>query len=132
MLAHFDDAIFYAYTTAIDTIASEFQRRGWCDGTVGIEYWSINPGPPLLREVADAIAARGAKIVAGDWVVNRVRAIKSPAEIDRVRRGAQIADEAFEQVLERDPARHDRAADLGPRRPGDGRPRRRARRPCGR
>jgi Xaa-Pro aminopeptidase len=99
MLAHFDDAIFYAYTTAIDTIASEFQRRGWCDGTVGIEYWSINPGPPLLREVADAIAARGAKIVAGDWVVNRVRAIKSPAEIDRVRRGAQIADEAFEQVL---------------------------------
>ena len=50
--------------------------------------------------MADAIAARGAKVVAGDWVVNRVRAVKSPAEIERVRRGAQIADEAFEQVLD--------------------------------
>ena len=132
MLAHFDDAIFYAYTTAIDTIASEFQRRGWCDGTVGIEYWSINPGPPLLREVADAIAARGAKIVAGDWVVNRVRADQvarrdrpgAPRRADR-RRGVRAG-------ARRDPARHDRAADLGPRRPGDGRPRRRAAPPCGR
>jgi Xaa-Pro aminopeptidase len=99
-LAHFDDAIFYAYTTAVDTIAGEFARRGWCDGTVGVEYWSINPGPPLLRQVADALAARGANVVAGDWVVNRVRAVKSAAEIERVRRGAQIADEAFLQVLD--------------------------------
>ena len=75
-LAHFDDAIFYAYTTAIDTIAKRFKRRGWCDGTVGVEYWSINPGPPLLRQVADALASRGANVVAGDWVVNRVRAVQ--------------------------------------------------------
>jgi Xaa-Pro aminopeptidase len=99
-LAHFDDAIFYSYTTAVDTIANEFQRRGWCDGTIGVEYWSINPGPPLLREVADALAARGGNVVAGDWVVNRVRAVKSPAELERVRRASQIADEAFLQVLD--------------------------------
>jgi Xaa-Pro aminopeptidase len=99
-LAHFDDAIFYAYTTAIDTIADEFARRGWCDGTVGVEYWSINPGPPLLRQVADALASRGAKVVAGDWVVNRVRAVKTPVELERVRRAAAIADDAFEQVLD--------------------------------
>ena len=98
-LALYDDAIFYAYPTAIDTIGDEFKRRGWCDGTIGVEYWSINPGPPLLREVAAALEARGAKVVAGDWVVNRVRAVKSPVEIDRMRRAAQIADEAFEQVL---------------------------------
>ena len=40
-LAHFDDAIFYSYTTATETIASEFQRRGWCDGTIGVEYLSL-------------------------------------------------------------------------------------------
>ncbi len=98
-LAHFDDAIFYSYATAVDAIAADFKRRGWCDGTVGIEFWSINPGPPLLRQVADAIGANGATIVDGDWVVNRVRAVKSAAEIDRLRRAATIADEAFEEVM---------------------------------
>ena len=50
--------------------------------------------------MADALASRGANVVAGDWVVNRVRAVKTPVELERVRRAAAIADDAFEQVLD--------------------------------
>ena len=50
--------------------------------------------------MADALAGHGANVVAGDWVVNRVRAVKTPAELERVRRASQIADDAFLQVLD--------------------------------
>jgi Xaa-Pro aminopeptidase len=37
--------------------------------------------------------------VDGDWIVDRVRAIKSPAELDCVRRAAAIVDDAFAELL---------------------------------
>ncbi len=93
--AHFDDAIFFTYETAVETVAAEFARRGWTGGTVGLERYSRSPAPPLLDAVAGKLAARGARIVDGDWVVDRVRLVKSPAEVERVRRAAAIADSAF-------------------------------------
>ena len=45
--------------------------------------------------MAEAIAATGARVVDGDWMVDRVRLVKSPAELERVRRAAEIVDAAF-------------------------------------
>jgi ectoine hydrolase len=98
--AVFDDAIFYRYEDALDSIARAFADRGWTAGSVGIEWWTQSPGGPLVRETADRLGALGARIVDGDWIVDRVRAVKSDAEIECVRRAAEIVDVAFADLLE--------------------------------
>jgi len=98
--AVFDDAVFYRYEEALDSIARAFRDRGWVEGSVGIEWWTQSPGAPLVRETAERLGALGARIVAGDWIVDRVRAVKSDAELDCVRRAAAIVDVAFADLLE--------------------------------
>ena len=98
--AVFDDAVFYRYEEALDSIARAFRDRGWVEGSVGIEWWTQSPGAPLVRETAERLGALGARIVAGDWIVDRVRAVKSDAELDCVRRAAAIVDAAFADLLE--------------------------------
>jgi Xaa-Pro aminopeptidase len=98
--AHFDDAVFFDYSTALDTIVDAFHANGWTGGTVGIERWTPTPGAPLVAETADRLAAAGAAIVDGDWIVDRVRLVKSPAEMERVRRAGDIVDTAFESLAE--------------------------------
>ncbi len=98
--AHFDDAVFFDYSTALDTIVDAFRANGWTGGTVGIERWTPTPGAPLVAETADRLAAAGAAIVDGDWIVDRVRLVKSPAEMERVRRAGEIVDTAFESLAE--------------------------------
>jgi Xaa-Pro aminopeptidase len=93
--ACFDDAIFFTYETALETVASEFRRRGWTDGSVGFEWYSKSPSGPLLREAAGRLEAEGASIVSGDWIVDRVRLVKSPLELECVQRAAGIVDSAF-------------------------------------
>ena len=93
--AHFDEAVFYRYDDAVATVAGAIQERGWAGGSVGIERWTQSPGAPLVDEVAEAIAATGARVVDGDWTVDRVRLVKSPAELERVRRAGEIVDAAF-------------------------------------
>jgi Xaa-Pro aminopeptidase len=96
--ALFDDAVFFTYADCVETVAGAFGDRGWTAGTVGIEWWTIAPGPPLVRDLAGQIAAKGARLVSGDWVVDRVRAVKSAAEIECVRRAGAIVDAAFEEI----------------------------------
>jgi ectoine hydrolase len=96
--AHFDDAIFFTYETALDTVASAFAARAWTDGTVGIEWHSRSPSGPLIGEVAERLRAAGAQVVPGDWIVDRVRLVKSPLELRCVRRAAEIVDTAFLEI----------------------------------
>jgi Xaa-Pro aminopeptidase len=93
--ARFDDAVFFTYETALETVADAFAARGWTEGTVGIEWHSSSPSGPLRQRLADVLRARGAEIVAGDWIVDRVRLVKSPAELECVRRAAEIVDAAL-------------------------------------
>lgn len=95
-----DEAVFYRYEDALDSITTAFRERHWNEGTIGIEWWTQTPGAPLVRETADRLAALGARIVDGDWIVDRVRAIKSQAEIEVIRRAADIVDLAFADLLE--------------------------------
>jgi len=98
--ALFDDAVFYRYDDAIESIVAAFQRREWIKGTIGIEWWTQTPGGPLVRETAERLAAVGASIADGDWIVDRVRAVKSEAELSYIRRAAEIVDNAFADLLE--------------------------------
>jgi Xaa-Pro aminopeptidase len=99
-IALFDDGVFYRYEDALDAIARAFHERGWHEGSVGIEWWTQTPGAPLVRETAGRLEALGARIVDGDWTVDRVRALKSEAELAYVRRAAEIVDAAFADLLE--------------------------------
>jgi len=100
MTALFDDAVFFTYETAVATVADAFRTRGWTHGTVGVEWHSRSPAGPLIHAVAAALRERGAGIVSGDWIVDSVRAVKSPAELRTVRAAAAIADRAFLEIRE--------------------------------
>ena len=76
-VALFDDAVFYDYATAVDELCAAIVERGWASATIGVERWTASPGAPLVDRIADEIAARGASVVAGDWIVDRVRLVKS-------------------------------------------------------
>ncbi len=96
--AHYDEAVFYRYEDAVETVAGALAERGWADGRVGVERWTQSPGAPLVDEVRLALARGGATVVDGDWAVDRVRLVKSAAELERVRRAAAIVDDAFEAL----------------------------------
>ncbi len=98
--AHYDDAVFYRYEDVLDKIADSFRARGWLDGAIGLERWSPAPGAPLLDALAARLGQLGGQIVAGDWVVDRVRLVKSPAEVECVRRAGAIVDAAFDDLVE--------------------------------
>ncbi len=98
--AHCDDAVFYRYEDVLDTVAATFRDRGWLDGAIGLERWSQAPGAPLVDALAARLGELGGRVVDGDWIVDRVRLVKSPAEIACVRRAAAIVDAAFADLAE--------------------------------
>lgn len=96
--AHWDEAFFYDNASAFETVVGAFVDRGWTRGTVGMEWNTVVPYGPVLHSLSDALAERGAEIVSGEWLVDHVRLVKSPAEVACVRRAAEIADAAFAEV----------------------------------
>jgi Xaa-Pro aminopeptidase len=95
-----DDAVFFEYGDAPQVVAKAFRARGWLDGAVGLEPVALNPTTAVLNAVADELSAAGARVVPGDWTVDRVRLYKSPTELDRIRLAADMADRAFERLQE--------------------------------
>jgi Xaa-Pro aminopeptidase len=98
--AHHDDAVFYRYEDVLDTIAATFRDRGWLADGIGLERWSQAPGAPLVEALAGRLGELGGRIVEGDWIVDRVRLVKSAAEVECVRRAAAIVDAAFADLVE--------------------------------
>jgi Xaa-Pro aminopeptidase len=93
-VALYDDAVFYDYATAVDEICAAIRKRGWGSAGIGVERWTMSPGAPLVDTIVQAIGDLGARIVDGDWIVDRVRLVKSEAELVSVRRAAEIVDTA--------------------------------------
>ena len=98
--AHWDEAFFYDNASAFTTVMNTFSDREWTNGTVGIEWQTVVPDGPVVQAVAEALTERGARVVSGEWVVDHVRLIKSPAEVACVRQAAKIVDAAFRQLPE--------------------------------
>jgi Xaa-Pro aminopeptidase len=90
-----DELVLFDYGDAVDVVARALGSRGLTAGTVAVEWSSQTPAAPVTAAVAAALEAQGAEVVSGDWLVDGVRLLKSDAELQRVRRAAAVADEAF-------------------------------------
>lgn len=101
MNALHDDLIQVDYGTAPAQLTEAMRERGLTSGNVAIEWSSPSPVPSVVREIALLLQECGARVVDGDWIVDDVRVYKSAAELDRIRRAGEIADEAFRELGER-------------------------------
>ena len=79
-------------------VVGTLEQRGWLKGSVGIEKWSRSPAGPVIAEIEARFADAGANVVDGSWPVDRVKLVKTPAEIPFIRKAAQIADESMGAV----------------------------------
>ena len=97
----FDEAIFFDRRKpgpAVDTIVEALSKRGWLKGRAAIERWSLSPGGPVIIELDEKMTAAGATVVDGSWLIDRIKMVKSEAEIDMMRTAARIADTAMTAV----------------------------------
>lgn len=76
----------------LDFFLGELQAEGWLGGSVGIEKWSSVPNRATSEIIEAALRGRGCTVVDGSLVTRRVRRLKSPAELDVVRRAAEVCD----------------------------------------
>jgi Xaa-Pro aminopeptidase len=76
----------------LDFFLGELQAEGWLAGSVGIEKWSSVPNRATSEMIEAALESRGSTVVDGTLVTRRVRRLKSPAEIDVIRRAAEVCD----------------------------------------
>lgn len=81
----------------VEAIARGLQSRRLLGGRIGLERWSWAPAGPVLERLAARLGGP-AEVVDGSFVVDRVRLIKSPREIEYTRRALAIADHAFGAV----------------------------------
>ena len=93
-----DAAYFEDGKSPAESIVSALKSRGWVKGNVGVEEWSRAPSGVVINEIKQGLAGAGANVVDGSWVVDRVRLIKSAAEVEVMRKAASIADRAMETV----------------------------------
>jgi len=86
---------FY-YPEGPQVVAATLRDRGLLRGRAALEYWSWAPGGPALQELAARLTGAGAPdVVDGSWVVDHVRLLKSPRELEYVREALAIADVAY-------------------------------------
>jgi Xaa-Pro dipeptidase len=76
----------------LDFFLGELDAEGWLKGTVGIEKWSAVPNRATSEIIESALKGRGSEVVDASLVTRSVRRVKSPAEIEHVRRAASICD----------------------------------------
>lgn len=98
--ARCDEFVFFEYADAVATVREAFGERGLAAATIGLERYGLNPAGPIVEAVAVALAAGGAEVRSGDWLVDDVRLYKSAAEVERIRQAGEIADAAFDRLRE--------------------------------
>ena len=99
----FDDVVFFDRRQAgpaVDTIIKALTQRGWLKGRVAVEKWSLSPGGVVLKEISAGLSNAGARVMDGSWLVDRIKMVKSPAEVDMMRESARIADIAMQAVID--------------------------------
>ncbi len=76
----------------LDFFLGELRAEGWLHGTVGIEKWSSVPNRATSEILEAALTSRGCEVVDASLVTRGVRRLKSPAEIELMRRAAAVCD----------------------------------------
>jgi Xaa-Pro aminopeptidase len=99
--ARCDELVLFEYADPAAAVAAAFRERGLGGATIGLERYGLSPVGPILDSLAEALTAEGATIAAGDWIVDDARLYKSPAELEKIRAAAAIADTAMGALRER-------------------------------
>lgn len=88
----------WIFRNTIDDVVDTLRNEGWLHGAVGVEHWATAPGGLSLRYLDERIQACGAHSIDGSWLVDRVRLVKSSAEIVLLEKAAIVADAALEAI----------------------------------
>lgn len=74
-------------------IITEIKKEGWVtDQRVGLELFSAIPNPAVSKMMEGTLLDAGARVIDATLTARRVRRIKSAAELDAVKRAAEICD----------------------------------------
>ena len=105
LLWHFEEGRFAAtavdtelelLASGIDVIAetrAKLEQRYLAKGVVGLEKDAYFLSPGQFERLSTAL--EGAKIANGSGIVERARLVKTPAELDVIRRAAKVTDQAM-------------------------------------
>ena len=79
----------------IDTIIRSIKDRGLGNGNIALEKMGFSPHATVMNELESRLQEGGATVVDGSTIVEDISNIKSPAEIEVVRKAAAIGDKAM-------------------------------------
>lgn len=80
---------------AIKAIRNAIAGRGLAKAKIGLEMWGYAPHASTMQALAEGLRAGGAAIVDAWTLVEKKRAVKSPLEVQHVRKAAEIGDTAM-------------------------------------
>ncbi len=80
---------------AIRVIAGEIARRGLGRARIGLELWGYGPHGTVMARLKGSIEAGGATIQDAWRILDEVRLVKSPLEIEHMKIASAMADEAM-------------------------------------
>jgi Xaa-Pro aminopeptidase len=91
----------YERAGMLQFIVREAAAAGWISGQrVGLELFSAIPNPAVSMMIQGAVMDAGGRIVDGTLTARRVRRTKSRAELDMVRKAAEICDAGLLHLAE--------------------------------
>ena len=76
----------------IDLIIKDLKNKKWIRGTIGFELGCYRPPARVFKKMEEKFGAEGCIIVDATDIVAKVRSIKSPMELNYIRRAAALAD----------------------------------------
>ena len=80
----------------ISSIANALKDRGLANGTIALQAWSYSPHATVIEALGDRLKQGGTNVVDGSMIVEDLRFVKSPLEIEVVRKASEIGDTAME------------------------------------
>ncbi len=90
-----DVRMYFTYQMSVDDLAAFIEEKLHAGCIVGVESTFPYYAAQLIQE-----HAHPAKIILADDILHRLRLVKSPAEIERIRRSTQIVDQTVLQLAQ--------------------------------
>ena len=81
--------------TLIEKIGKEFAARGLAKARIATEPWGYSPHATVMSALQQRLRQNGAEILDESLLVERIRLVKSPREIEVMKSAASIADAAM-------------------------------------
>lgn len=107
--ANLDDVVWFrglvgsfdmepTHIAAIRDIMNGLRDRGMLKGSVGLDYWTFSPGKPVMDALEHTFRDAGLAVADASWLIEDIRLVKSPLEIEAHRRAAEIGDIGMQAI----------------------------------